>query len=89
MTNPKGATRFKCKRCGNSAMFIYEAQARIDQLMIWMGREQGYLAHEGIPSKVNVVSKKPVPVTCWVCGGSDIVRASRIQEEQDELESLR
>lgn len=68
-------------------MFVYSGQAKVEKLMIWMGREQGYKSDDSLPTKTSVLSLKPVPTACWVCGSSDITRAIRTQEELNEIAS--
>lgn len=87
MASPKGATRYKCKSCGNSAMFVYSATAKVEDLKMWMGRNIGYVSvPNAVANILTLVSEKPVPTKCWVCGSSDITSAKRTKEEMVEIE---
>lgn len=82
-----GRVRYKCNRCGNSAMFVFSGEAKIEKLQIWLGRRDGY-GDLSAQAKTRVLAEqlKSKPTTCWVCGSEDIGRANRLPQEIEELQ---
>jgi len=72
-------TRYKCRRCGNSAMFVFKGEAVVMQLMDWTDRETGYVEHGEPIVKHTRLERRPDH--CWVCKSQDIGYAQHTEGE--------
>jgi hypothetical protein len=72
--------RWKCRSCGNSAMFVREGSAVVHQLVTWTGREKGYRPFRTAPLVVKS-QYEARPDYCWVCRSTDIGHARTVEGE--------
>lgn len=76
-------TRWKCRDCGNSALFVHEGTAKVQSLATWTGREHGYVQVIDEPV-VTEVELSEQPTRCFVCKSDNITYARLMTGEIDE-----
>lgn len=75
-------SRWKCRTCGNSALFVFSVTTEQAQLWSWADRGYGYVPLGEPVTRSIKIKQHARPDYCWVCKSKDIGYAYLTEGEQ-------